>query len=337
MNQDKFFMNIAIDEAKKATDIVYPNPKVGCVIVQNGEIVSSGYHNKFGGPHAEVEAINNCNVTLDKATMYVTLEPCNHQGKTPPCTELIDSQKFKRIVIASKDPNPIINEGLKALIEKGLKVDFSICEDEAKLINKRFFTFHDKKRPYVILKYASTLDGYISEVSGHSKWITSKKSRYSAHLLRSTCDAILVGRKTIEADNPSLTSHNIGPDPRIVILDPSKKIKDNYRALNKNSIHLTNELSAKNPEDNIQTVLTKLHSLNIQSVIVEGGARTFTSFIDHGVFDEMHVYYAPKLIGKGKSIYNTKKKIHDSLNLEIAKHENFDNDIKITYFNKKAK
>ena len=117
----------------------------------------------------------------------------------------------------------------------------------------------------------------------------------------------------------------------------SKKIKDNYRALNKNSIHLTNELSAKNPEDNIQTVLTKLHSLNIQSVIVEGGARTFTSFIDHGVFDEMHVYYAPKLIGKGKSIYNTKKKIHDSLNLEIAKHENFDNDIKITYFNKKAK
>ena len=330
-------MNTALDEAKKASDIVYPNPRVGCVIVQNGEIVSRGYHKEYGGPHAEVDAINNCKVELNKATMYVTLEPCNHEGKTPPCTELIDSQKFERIVIACKDPNPIINKGLQALMKKGLTVDFNVCEDEAKSINKRFFTYHEKKRPYVILKYASTLDGFISEENGHSKWITSKKSRHSVHMLRSSCDAILVGRKTVEADNPSLTSHNIGSDPRIVILDPSKKINKDYQALKKDTVHFTSDLSGKTREDNIKIILSKLHSLNIQSVLVEGGATTLTSFIDHETFDEMHVYYAPKLIGKGISIYNTTKKIHDSLNLEIVKHENFNNDIKITYFNKKAR
>tara|TARA_Y100001970_G_scaffold219511_1_gene269354 strand:- start:732 stop:1745 length:1014 start_codon:yes stop_codon:yes gene_type:complete len=337
MNQDKFFMNIALDEARKASDMVYPNPRVGCVIVQNGEIVSRGYHKQYGGPHAEVDAINNCKVELNKATMYVTLEPCNHEGKTPPCTELIDSQKFERIVIACKDPNPIINNGLQALMKKGLTIDFNVCEDEAKFINKRFFTYHEKKRPYVILKYASTLDGFISEESGHSKWITSKKSRHSVHILRSSCDAILVGRKTVEADNPSLTSHNVGSDPRIVILDPSKKINKEYQSLKKNTIHFTSELTGKTREDNIQIILTKLHSLNIQSVLVEGGATTLTSFINHKTFDEMHVYYAPKLIGKGISIYNTTKEIHDSLNLQVVKHENFDNDIKITYFNTKAR
>ena len=330
-------MNIALEEARKASDMVYPNPRVGCVIVQNNEIVSRGYHKQYGGPHAEVDAINNCKVELNKATMYVTLEPCNHEGKTPPCTELIDSQKFERIVIACKDPNPIINKGLQALMKKGLTIDFNVCEDEAKSINKRFFTYHEKKRPYVILKYASTLDGFISEESGHSKWITSKKSRHSVHMLRSSCDAILVGRKTVEADNPSLTSHNIGSDPRIVILDPSKKINKDYQALKRNTIHFTSELTGKTREDNIQIILTKLHSLNIQSVLVEGGATTLTSFIDHETFDEMHVYYAPKLIGKGISIYNTTKKIHDSLNLEIIKHEDFNNDIKITYLNKKAR
>ena len=337
MNQDKFFMNIALDEARKASDMVYPNPRVGCVIVQNGEIVSKGHHKQYGGPHAEVDAINNCEVELNKATMYVTLEPCNHEGKTPPCTELIDSQKFERIVIACKDPNPVINKGLQALIKKGLTIDFNVCEDEAKFINKRFFTYHEKKRPYVILKYASTLDGFIAEESGHSKWITSKKSRHSVHVLRSSCDAILVGRKTIEADNPSLTSHNAGSDPRIVILDPSKKINKDYQSLKNNTIHFTSELTGKTREDNIQIILTKLHSLNIQSVLVEGGATTLTSFINHETFDEMHVYYAPKLIGKGISIYNTTKEIHDFLNLEVVKHENFDNDIKITYFNTKAR
>ena len=337
MHQDKFYMKTAIDEAKKATDIVYPNPKVGCVIVQNEQIVSRGYHKKYGGPHAEAEAINNRDIILKNATMYVTLEPCNHDGKTPPCTKLIDPNKFKRIVIASRDPNPIIDNGLQKLIDKGLEVEFNICEEEAKFINRRFFTFHEKKRPFVILKYAATLDGFISENNGHSKWITSKKSRFSVHELRSTCDAILVGRRTIQSDNPSLTSHGVGTDPKIVILDPSSKVNEEYKAINKNTIHLTNELVEDKPEDNIQSILNTLHSLNIQSVMVEGGAITLTSFIDSGLFDEIHTYYAPKLIGDGISIYNTKKKISDSLNLQILKKEIFDNDIKITYYNKRAK
>ena len=329
-------MKKAIDEANKASDLVFPNPKVGCVIVQNGKIVSKGFHQKYGGPHAEAEALNSCDIKLKDATMYVTLEPCNHDGKTPPCTALINTDKFKRIVIASSDPNPLINKGSQALIDKGLKVDFNICNKKAKHINQRFFTYYEKKRPYVILKFAATLDGFISENNGHSKWITSKKSRHSVHVLRSTCEAILVGRKTIENDNPSLTSHGIGPDPRIVILDPSNKINEQYDALNKNTIHFTDELASNKLEDNIQHILSKLHTLNIQSLLVEGGAKTLTSFINSGNFDEIHAYYAPKFIGEGISIYNSKKKISDSLNLNIVKHESFDNDIKIIYQNKKA-
>lgn len=337
MNQDILYMKMAIDEAKKASDNVFPNPKVGCVIVQNGKIVSKGYHQKFGGPHAEAEALNNCDTQLKDATMYVTLEPCNHYGKTAPCTSLIEPEKFKRIVVANRDPNPLINKGLQTLIDKGLRVDFNVCEDDAKFVNRRFFTFYEKKRPFVILKFAATLDGFMSEIDGHSKWITSKKSRLSVHTLRSSCDAILVGRKTVEADNPSLTSHGVGPDPQVVILDPSRKIDKQYTAFKENTIHFTDELSNSNPEKNIQKILSKLYSLNIQSVLVEGGAKTLTGFIDSGSFDEIHAYFAPKLIGEGISIYNSKKKIADSLNLDIVKHETFDNDIKITYYNKKAK
>ena len=138
-------MKKAIDEANKASDLVFPNPKVGCVIVQNGKIVSKGFHQKYGGPHAEVEAINSCDIKLKDATMYVTLEPCNHDGKTPPCTALINTDKFKRIVIASSDPNPLINKGAQALIDKGLKVDFNICNKKQSISIKDFLPIMKRK------------------------------------------------------------------------------------------------------------------------------------------------------------------------------------------------
>ena len=324
-------MSMSINEALKGGNKVFPNPRVGCVIVKDGNVVSTGFHEKFGSPHAEVMAIENLSTDIVDATLYVTLEPCNHHGKTPPCASIINSGQIKRVVIGSKDPNSEIQNGIAALRDKGISVEVGVNEDKARSINPRFFTYHEKKRPYIILKYAATLDGFLAEPDGKSKWITSSKSRGSVHLLRSTCDAILVGRRTVEKDDPSLTSHGIGKDPTIVILDPSKKITEDYSALDKHTIHFSSELRSSSPIENIDIVLNKLYQMNIQSLLVEGGAVTISHFLESEMFDEIHAYYGPKLIGKGKTIFNGKKGISELLNLSIVDTEIFDNDIKITY------
>ena len=324
-------MLMSIEEALKGGSAVFPNPRVGCVIVKDGNVVSTGFHEKFGSQHAEVMAIKNLGPDVVDATLYVTLEPCNHHGKTPPCASIIDSGQIKRVVIGSKDPNSQIQNGIDALREKGIDVDVGVVEDQVRSINPRFFTFHEQKRPYIILKYAASLDGFIAEPDGKSKWITSPSSRKSAQALRSTCDAILVGRGTIEKDDPSLTSHGLGKDPVKVILDPSNKITKKYSALDKQTIHFTSELKSNSPTENIDIVLNKLYQMNIQSLLVEGGAVTISHFIESNVFDEIHAYYAPKLLGKGKSIFNGKKEISELLNLTIINTEIFDNDFKITY------
>ena len=324
-------MSMSIKEALKGEDYVFPNPRVGCVIVKDGNVVSTGYHEKFGSPHAEVMAIKNLNRDIVDATLYVTLEPCNHHGKTPPCTSIINSGQIKRVVIGSSDPNSDIQNGIAALQDKGIDVEVGVNEDRARSINPRFFTYHEKKRPYIILKYAATLDGFLAEPDGKSKWITSSKSRESVQLLRSTCDAILVGRHTVEKDDPNLTSHGIGKDPIKIILDPSNKLSKEYSAIDENTIHFTSELISNSPKENIDIVLNKLYQMNIQSLLVEGGAVTLTHFIESDMFDEIHAYYAPKLLGKGKTIFNGKKGISELLNLSIVDTEIFDNDIKITY------
>tara|TARA_Y100001936_G_C16081883_1_gene678476 strand:+ start:2047 stop:3024 length:978 start_codon:yes stop_codon:yes gene_type:complete len=322
---------MSINEALKGGNKVFPNPRVGCVIVKDGNVVSTGFHEKFGSPHAEVMAIENLSTDIVDATLYVTLEPCNHHGKTPPCASIINSGQIKRVVIGSKDPNSEIQNGIAALRDKGIDVEVGVNEDKARSINPRFFTYHEKKRPYIILKYAATLDGFLAEPDGKSKWITSSRSRGSVHLLRSTCDAILVGRRTVEKDDPSLTSHGIGKDPTKVILDPSKKITKDYSALDKHTIHFSSELRSNSPIENIDIVLNKLYQMNIQSLLVEGGAITISHFLESEMFDEIHAYYGPKLIGKGKTIFNGEKGISELLNLSIVDTEIFDNDIKITY------
>ena len=324
-------MSMSINEALKGGNKVFPNPRVGCVIVKDGNVVSTGFHEKFGSPHAEVMAIENLSTDIVDATLYVTLEPCNHHGKTPPCASIINSGQIKRVVIGSKDPNSEIQNGIAALRDKGINVEVGVNEDKARSINPRFFTYHEKKRPYIILKYAATLDGFLAEPDGKSKWITSSRSRGSVHLLRSTCDAILVGRRTVEKDDPSLTSHGIGKDPTKVILDPSKKITKDYSALDKHTIHFSSELRSNSPIENIDIVLNKLYQMNIQSLLVEGGAITISHFLESEMFDEIHAYYGPKLIGKGKTIFNGEKGISELLNLSIVDTEIFDNDIKITY------
>lgn len=334
IKNDNYYMKKALKEAARGKQLVFPNPRVGCIIVEKNKILSKGYHRKFGEDHAEKMAFKNLNKKAKDATLYVTLEPCNHHGKTPPCTDLINRDQIKKVVISNLDPNPDSGKAIKKLREKNIKVVTGVCEKKGQKLNRRFFTFHEKKRPYVILKLAATLDGYIAEKNGHSKWITNEKSRKEVHNLRSNCDAILIGRKTAEFDNPSLTSHGQGKNPRIVLIDPNRKINQNQKVLKSGPIIFSNEDLGKNKILNVTIILDKLYKENIQSLLVEGGGDTITNFINSKKFDELQVFYAPKLIGQGVSMFHSIKKLDESLDLSIDNIKQFNNDIKITYHRK---
>ena len=331
-SKDKFFMNLALQEAYRGGIAVYPNPRVGAVIVSDGKVVSSGYHKTFGSSHAEFNALNNIDKNISNATLYVTLEPCKHHGKTGPCIDLIDPKIINRVVIGSRDPNQIASGGLELLKQKNIDVEIDICADEARQLNRRFFTFYEDKRPYIILKIASTMDGFIAEDNGHSKWITNVDSRDSVHELRSSCDAILVGRKTIEEDDPSLTSHGKGKDPKIIIIDKQNKIKKNANVFKNDPIIFSGDGLTDDPHVNIKYILDTLFQKNIQSLMVEGGGITFSHFIDSKFFDELHVYYAPKLIGSGLPLYHGKRSLVEDLGLKIHKIQRFKDNIKIIYY-----
>ena len=329
---DEYFMQLALKEAEKADDSVYPNPKVGALVVANNKIISKGYHKCYGKEHAEFKAIKSIGRSLSNATLYVNLEPCSHQGKTAPCTDLIDNKIFKRVVIGAKDPNPKASGGAKILREKNIEVVENVCLENSKKINRRFYTFFEKKRPYVILKIATTLDGFIAELDGYSKWITNKKSRESVHKLRATCDAILVGRKTIEIDNPSLTSHGHGKDPKIVILDTKNIISKKSDVFKNNPIVFSGKELVHNYKENINYVLNELYKRSYQTVLVEGGGKTFSAFLDSDLFDELNIYYAPKIIGDGKPLYIGNNALTKDYKLQLHKTEHFDYDIKMTFY-----
>ena len=330
-NNDKYFMKLAIREAKKAHNDVFPNPKVGCLIVKDEKVVSRGFHRRFGGRHAEQVAIDNLSQEITNATMYVTLEPCAHKGKTSPCIDLIDPSIFNRVVISSLDPNPSAVGGIKAILNKKISVTKNICNMKSKKINPRFFTYHEKKRPYVIIKAALTLDGFIAESNGVSKWITNEKSRQSVHELRSSCDAILIGNKTALIDNPSLDSHGKGKDPIPIIIDRSKSLKKKLKIFKRTPIVFSSDILKSKPLNNVKIILDELYERNIQSVLVEGGGFTITHFLNSGFFDELHLYYAPKFLGSGISIFNTIRSIKDSSNLILKKVDKFKNDFRVIY------
>ena len=255
---DEHFMNIALQEAAKANNKVFPNPKVGALIVVENNIISKGYHKCYGEDHAEANAIRKLDRPITNATLYVTLEPCSHLGKRNPCTDIIKSKMFSRVVIGTKDPNPKASGGAEILRNNNINVVENVCTEKSKKLNRRFFTYFEKKRPYVILKIASTLDGFIAEINGHSKWITNEKSRQSVHKLRSTCDAILVGRKTIEADDPSLTSHGYGKNPKIVILDSNNKINPKSKVFKNEPIVFTSKDLVKDPKKKYNLYVEKI-------------------------------------------------------------------------------
>ena len=272
----------------------YPNPNVGALIYKDGKIISEGYTGSTGQNHAEINAIENINDKkyLENSTMFVTLEPCSHYGKTPPCTKKIIESKIKTLIIGCKDPNLLVNgSGIDQLINNNIDVKLGVLENECLELHKRFFTFQTKKRPYIILKWAETDDGIISPKHKNNYrpyWISNDVSRQYVHKWRSQEHAILVGSKTIDFDNPQLNSRNWDNNCpiKIVIGNPKIKSKDTLY------IHNGNDL-------NIENITNFLHKKNIQSVLVEGGNKTLKTFIENNLWDEARVFKSKNKLKKG--------------------------------------
>ena len=272
----------------------YPNPNVGALIYKDGKIISEGYTGSSGQNHAEINAIENINDKkyLENSTMVVTLEPCSHFGKTPPCTKKIIESKIKKVIIGCKDPNLLVNgSGIDQLINNNIDVKVGVLENECLELHKRFFTFQTKKRPYIILKWAETDDGIISPKHKNNNrpyWISNDVSRQYVHKWRSQEHAILVGSKTVDFDNPQLNSRNWDNNNpiKIVIGNPKIKSKDTLY------IHNGNDLNIKN-------ITNFLHKKNIQSVLVEGGNKTLKTFIENNLWDEARVFKSKNKLKKG--------------------------------------
>ena len=301
---DEHYMARCIQIAQNGLGSTYPNPFVGSIIVHEGKIIGEGYTSKYGGPHAEVNAVNSVQdqSVLKDSTLYVTLEPCSHYGKTPPCCDLVIQKGFKRVVIGTLDPFAAVNgQGYLRLLENGIDVTLGVLEAECKELNRRFITFHQEKRPYIILKWAQTHDGYM----GHDdvqKWITNRYSRQLVHQWRTEEQAILVGKKTALVDNPQLnTRFWEGKDPLRISIDKYLAIPRHFNLYDRsiptvifNAIEESEQENLKLvkidfDEDILPPILHYLYENNYQSLIVEGGSDTLQKFIDHGLWDEARI------------------------------------------------
>lgn len=311
---DELFMERAMEIALLGRGDVSPNPLVGSVVVHEGRIIAEGWHQKYGGPHAEVNAINNVTdkTLLKDSTVYVTLEPCSHFGKTPPCSDMLIEHRVKRVVVANLDSNPLVNgSGLSKLRGAGIEVISGVLEKRGRELNKRFFTFVEKKRPYIILKWAETSDGFIARKNYDSRWISNEFSRQVVHKWRTEEDAILVGMRTARQDNPMLNVRDwTGRNPVRIVIDRFLKVNEKihlfdgtqktlcYNVLKHEA--LNNVTLIRIDEDNfLLNLVQDLHKQKIQSVIVEGGAQTLQAFIDSGLWDEARVFVSPKVFESG--------------------------------------
>ncbi|HYI76507.1 MAG TPA: bifunctional diaminohydroxyphosphoribosylaminopyrimidine deaminase/5-amino-6-(5-phosphoribosylamino)uracil reductase RibD [Chryseolinea sp.] len=307
-------MRRAMELASLAQGHVSPNPLVGAVIVHQGKIVGEGWHKKYGGPHAEVNAVNSVidkNI-LKESTVYVTLEPCSHFGKTPPCADLLIANNVKKVVVANVDPNPIVNgSGLHKLRASGIEVITGILDKEGRKLNKRFFTFIEKQRPYIVLKWAETSDGFIARKNFDSKWISDEFSRQLVHKWRTEEDALLVGMRTAQHDNPQLNVRDwSGRDPIRIVIDRFLKLSPKLNLFDGSQKTLcynvlkheerTNISLLRIDEENFLThLIDDLYKRKIQSVIVEGGAMTLQAFIDAGLWDEARIFVSPQTFQNG--------------------------------------
>lgn len=304
---DEQLIERCFELAKKALGNTSPNPLVGSVIVKNGKIIAEGFHLKSGLPHAEKDALTKAKEDVKGATLYCNLEPCCHTNKkTPPCTQAIIDAGIKKVVISNLDPNPFVaGQGVEILRAAGIEVETGICEEKGRILNEVFFTHITKKRPFVHLKWAQTIDGKIATQTYHSKWITSEVARSYVHRERNLYDAIAVGAKTANKDNPSLTIRLSGKEEKCkarIIFQGETKINPKLKVLTDQFKEQTIIVSQKN----LTQAMKSLYQQGICSIYVEGGAKLISSFIEKGLVDRLSVYIAPKLLGPGLSSFSTK-------------------------------
>ncbi|KQR93548.1 riboflavin biosynthesis protein RibD [Chryseobacterium sp. Leaf180] len=310
--EDELYMRRCIELAKKATGNTYPNPLVGSIIVHNGKIIGEGFHQKAGEAHAEINAINSVEnrELLKESTIYVSLEPCAHYGKTPPCALKIIEIGFKRVVIGAMDLHDKVNgKGKKMIEEAGIEVVSGILENECLDLNKRFFTFHQKKRPYIILKWAESADHFMDQDFKPTQ-ISNSLTKQFVHRLRNSEHAILIGTMTAMRDNPSLTTRELtGRNPIRLLIDSDLSVPRDFHIFNKeaetyvfNTIKNLDEshiqLIKVSKENFIAEMLEKLHEKQIQSLIVEGGGKVLQQFIDADLWDEAIIIKNPNLVLK---------------------------------------
>ncbi len=313
-------MKRALELASKGLGQVAPNPMVGCVIVHNNKIISEGYHEQYGSAHAEPNAIKKVSdEILKESTLYVTLEPCSHFGKTPPCADLIISKEIKKVVVGNLDSNPLVSgKGIQKLKDAGIEVEYGVLDKECRTLNKRFFTFHEKKRPYIILKWAQTQDGFISHwplpQEKEDNWITGKESKELVHQWRSQEQAILVGYNTLMNDNPKLTTRLVeGKSPIRLVLSRTIDLPIDLNIFNNDAKTIVFNPLKDEIKNNIefvkidwskkaQEVLDYCFKHNISSVIIEGGTDTIYNFMNIKAWDEAQVFMNPnKKFGHGIS------------------------------------
>jgi diaminohydroxyphosphoribosylaminopyrimidine deaminase/5-amino-6-(5-phosphoribosylamino)uracil reductase len=309
-------MQICLKLAQLGAGSVSPNPMVGSVIVHHDQIIGQGYHQQYGQAHAEVNAINaainNCNINsktavelLKQSTIYVSLEPCAHFGKTPPCADLIIKHQIPKVVVGCRDPFGLVNgKGIEKLIDAGIDVTVGILQDECLELNRRFFTRVQKQRPYVILKWAQTEDGYFAPSSdkNEQRWITGEESRKLVHQWRSEEDAILIGKNTARIDNPQLNvRYGGGRSPKRIVLDRKLELSTHLNIFDQSvETFILNEMNTESSDGNTKyvalneitstSILSALHQQGIQSVIIEGGVIVLESFIKNGVWDEARIF-----------------------------------------------
>lgn len=346
-------MQLAIDLAKMGEERTFPNPNVGAIIIKDGKIIGQGYHKFFGDHHAEIHALNDAGKNAKNATLVVTLEPCSHYGKTPPCVDAIIEAGIKKVIIGISDPNPLVSgKGIKKLIDAGIQVETGILKSKLEKFYKDYSKRFIKENSYVVLKYAMTLDGKIATVSGDSKWISSEKSRKWVHQFRSQFDGILVGVNTIIKDNPILSSHGMGKNPVRIVLDPELEIPISSNVLNDNIptviIYSNDEKKRKIKKIQKQNkflikiktrsglfefkdIIKELNKISIFSVLVEGGGLTAWNALKDGVIDEIITFISPKIVGGDQALTPVEgegiKKINYAIKTKILEVHKFDEDV----------
>jgi diaminohydroxyphosphoribosylaminopyrimidine deaminase / 5-amino-6-(5-phosphoribosylamino)uracil reductase len=342
---DQYFMQMALELATGGEGFTSPNPLVGAVVVKDGRVVGSGFHEKVGGPHAEANAIEAAGPQSEGATLYVTLEPCNHTGRTPPCTEKILSAGIRRVVIAMRDPNPkVAGGGADLLKRKGIQVELGVRRQQAQKLNEIFIKYITSARPFVMAKCAATLDGRIATRTGDSRWVTGESARQFVHRLRHAVDAILVGINTVRKDNPSLTARlpgGRGRDPVRIVLDthlsisPDAKLlrqksdagtilvvgkavaRDKMKAFEKTGIRVV-QAALKNGLIDMDALMDQLGAMQLASLLVEGGSRVLASAFKAGIVDKVLFFYAPKILGGDDGVPICRGPGAGSMNQSIA-------------------